>query len=696
MSERLSSRREIAERLAHPEPEVRRIATQEIPRLAATDASDLLLTALGDEDWRVRKEAASVASQIEPRTSIVFTLARALGERDAVGLRNAAVEALVNIGPDSVFGAIDALGRLDGDGRKLAVEVLSGAPTLDGMRALRGALTDDDPNVVVAAAEGLAQAALAGEEARELARTALLPLLSDGPPHVRLAALDALARLEARVPWSALEPLVLDPLLGRAALILAAGSTEDGAIDAMSRAIGEASRAAARVACASLGASLETVWDDDESTSAAGAMILAHAGVHERLRAFAADVDDAQLRGAALLALGAVGDPSDIGLLAEALADDVVADRAEAALRRFGHDAVGPLLAQGRTADPFLRGATISMLPSLTGEGERFPSEAGASIQAVRDALTDGSSDVVVASLRTLAVVGDAGDLPRASALVASSDAEVSAAAHGALSAIVERHPDAARARLAGTDPRGDAALSATVILQALAHTGRIESADRAFVLHALSHRDASVRRAALLALAEIGGDDAALPVTSLLADEEPAVAQAAVRALGRLGSAEELASLAATTRDPMRLGIVLRALFEADPERGFAAARPLVASSEPALAASAVEVVGSSDAPGRDEALANATFHPDHEVVKLALTHLANGGEERAIAALSRAIEHDAEAVRRYAAELLGNLRGSEEIERVLRNRVDRERSAEVRRVIMEALSQHSSETAP
>ena len=120
-------------RLGAPEPEARRRAAQEIPTLPAPESCELLLAALGDEDWRVRKEAASVAARVEPRTAVVFAVAGALAEKVNVGLRNAAVEALILIGPDAVPGAIDALGRLDPDGRKLAVEVLAGAPTLAGM-----------------------------------------------------------------------------------------------------------------------------------------------------------------------------------------------------------------------------------------------------------------------------------------------------------------------------------------------------------------------------------------------------------------------------------------------------------------------------------------------------------------------------------------------------------------------------------
>src|SRR5690606_3622403 len=124
----------------------------------------------------VRKEAAAVAVKIEPRTAVVFAVANVLAERDEVGLRNAAVDALVAIGPDSVPGAINALARLDPDGRKLAVEVLAGIPTLAGVRALIRAVKDPDVNVVAAVAEALGKAHLAGDEARELAMRTLADL----------------------------------------------------------------------------------------------------------------------------------------------------------------------------------------------------------------------------------------------------------------------------------------------------------------------------------------------------------------------------------------------------------------------------------------------------------------------------------------------------------------------------------------
>ncbi|OJY30519.1 MAG: hypothetical protein BGO98_27805 [Myxococcales bacterium 68-20] len=684
MTERLVTR--VRASLTDGEPEVRRRAAQDIPTLPAPESCELLLAALGDEDWRVRKEAAAIATRVEPRTAVVFAVARALAEHDNIGLRNAAVEALILIGPDAVPGAIDALDRLDADGRKLAVEVLAGAPTLAGMKTLVRASKDPDVNVVVAAVEGLGKADLAGEEARELATTTLTTLLgsevSEHSPQVSVAALDALRALEATIPWTSLEPLLADTLLKRSAIAAAAGNIAPRALLTLAQTIADPSPSLSREATMSLGRSLEEAWNDGALVEIATKNLRASPAAHARLRVLAKETDE-PARGAAILALGLVRDPDDVSLIADALQVDDVAERAEAALHLFGQEAVEPLLVAGLGAAPSLRGATISMLPDLA------PSESEPLV-AVREALGDPSPEVVAPALKSLAIVGAASDLSAVARHTRSADRKVASAAHGALSAIATRHVAPAREMLAGVDPRGDDALWAAIVIEALACAGSAAPSDAEFLESALTHREAAVRRSAIDALAAIGGEDAAHAVTVSLADEEAVVALAAIRALGRLGRAEQLASLAATTRDPIRLGTVIRALRDADPERAFAAARPLLRSREPSIAAAAIDVVGGVGLEGHVEALMSATDHPDHEVVKLALGEIAKLGDERALTALASAIEHDAETVRRCAAELLGAL--GPDGESILRARLDRERSADVRRSIMQALAERSS----
>jgi HEAT repeat protein len=678
VSERTTGQRVRAE-LADAEPEVRRRAAQAIPQLPAPESCDLLVVALGDDDWRVRKEAASVATRVEPRTAVVFAVAHALDERENVGLRNAAVEALVRIGPDAVPGAIDALSRLDADGRKLAVEVLGGAPTLAGVKALIGVTKDVDVNVIAAAAEALGRADLAGEEARELATTTLASLLGSEHTSVRVAALDALRTLGAFVPWVDLEPLLGDALLRRNAIAAAAGDTSPRALLAFAEGVADPNPTVARSAVLSLGRSLEEAWGDDELVEVVVRSFRASEVGRGRLRAFAKEVSDPSVRGAALLTLGLVRDSEDVSLIADGLADDAVAERAEAALRLFGEDAVAPLVAAGRGAPPSIRGAALSMLPVLA-QSEREP------LEVVREALDESSPEVLTSALKSLAIVGVGSDLPRVAEHTRSADPKITSAAHGALSSIASRQMAPAREMIEHIDPRSDDAVWATTVIDALARAGWANRSDQAFLESALTHRQAAVRRAAIEALAVIGGDDAARAVTVSLADEERAVALAAIRALGHLGRAEQLASLAASTRDPIRLGTVLRALRDADPERAFAAARPLLRSREPAIAAAAIEIVGGVSLEGHVDALLSAASHPDTEVVKLALGEIAKLGSEQALAALASAIDHEAPSVRKCAAELVGQF--GPDGESILRARLDRERCAEVRDAIMQALA--------
>ena len=95
-------------------------------------------------------------------------------------------------------------------------EVLGGVPDARGTAALSRALHDEDANVRVTAAEALGNAALAGEESRDLATESLVAALATSDAFLKIAALDSLARLEARLPWSLFAAYVDDPAAAQA------------------------------------------------------------------------------------------------------------------------------------------------------------------------------------------------------------------------------------------------------------------------------------------------------------------------------------------------------------------------------------------------------------------------------------------------------------------------------------------------
>ncbi|MGA3121803.1 MAG: HEAT repeat domain-containing protein [Polyangiaceae bacterium] len=675
--------------LDQAEPEARRVAVQQIAKVRGRQAPELLLRALGDDDWRVRKEGTLVAPALEQREEVVASLVAALEETINIGLRNAAVEALVVIGPDAVGASVDALSRLDADARKLVVEVLGGIADARGTSALALALTDDDENVRVAAAEALGTAALAGEDSRERAIRALADVLATSNTFLKIAALESLARLAACLPWGIFEPLAADPLLRRYAIAAASASREPPAVRALAKATGDASPTIARDALVALGDLLAADPHDDALVGAAREAL--DAAGHENARRRAGDGEDPRARAGALLVLGLLSDTADVRLLAEALGDDDVAERADMAIRLFGPTAITPLLDGARGSSASVQAAVLTLAASFEG----------ASVldvrAAVRAALRSTFAEVTSCAVEVLGMVGDASDLRRAAKFVWHPDERIAAAATNAVSGLAARHVSAARELLRESRPPHDPVVLACILLGAIATTQPLLPDDVRILQRALSHDHPQVRRAAIDALAQSGGSAAADAVVFALSDEEREVKLAAVRALGRLGRVEPLIAVVADTRDAVLTATALRALGEADPQRAVAAARPLVRHSDPAIACAAVEAVGalervegsplSDDQPDREQVLFAALDHPDTEVVKLALSLVGSRPGAQALVRLGLCLDHPSPEIRRHAAELLAQDKGTVS-QGLLRVRYEREQDPSVREAIALAVS--------
>jgi HEAT repeat protein len=679
--------------LQQGEPEARRVAVQQIAKVQGREVPELLLCALGDDDWRVRKEATVVAPVLARREEVVAALVAALEDSVNIGLRNAAVEALVAIGPDTIYATVDALGRLDADARKLAVEVLGGVPDGRGTSALVRALQDEDANVRIAAAEALGKAALAGEESRSVATDALVAALATSEALLKMAVLDSLSRLESRLPWSLFAPYVDDPLLRRYAIAAAAGSREPAAVKVLAGATGDPSSTIAREALVALGEVIALGRDELPLLDQAREVLRSTAKGHANARRAAEDAEDARARGGGLLVLGLIRDPQDVPALVNALGDDDVAERADLALRLFGVSVVQPLLAAARNSKADVHAAALALVASLEG----------ASVvevrKALRKALEDPSIEVVSCAVESLGPLGDAHDLRRLAKLVWHEDERVAAAATNAVCELAARHVDAARKLLRDTRSGHDPLVLGCILLGAIASTQPLRDEDVQLLQRALSHDQPQVRRAAIDALALGGGEAAAGAVVFALADEEHDVQLAAARALGRLGRAETLVGVVRDTRDPVLAATALRALGDADPDRALASARPLVAHTDAAVACAAVEAIGQlrlGRVPGQvaanvavacEDALFAALDHPSEDVVKLSLSLVGWQPGARALARLGLCLDHASSEVRCVAAELLGQ-ENSAGARALLRARYEREKDQVVRAAITSAAS--------
>src|SRR5262249_15039622 len=136
--------------------EERRQATAEIGAMPLDDALPLLLRALGDEDWRVRKEATIAARAFGGDAPLAAALIETFIGGDNVGLRNAARHLRRGAGPRVAAAVGEALPGLDADGRKLVVETLGKGKDPAAIGVLARALDDADDNVRQGAIEAIA------------------------------------------------------------------------------------------------------------------------------------------------------------------------------------------------------------------------------------------------------------------------------------------------------------------------------------------------------------------------------------------------------------------------------------------------------------------------------------------------------------------------------------------------------------
>jgi HEAT repeat protein len=660
--------------LSSANAEERRLATSRLGDLDPADAIPFLVGALGDEDWRVRKEATVAARNISTDSGLVDAMIYVLRAGDNVGLRNAAVEVLAGTGSAATPGLRAALRVLDADGRKLAVEALGGGCDPASLGPLEDLLARDaDDNVREAAALAIAQlGVIAPARVQEI----LLRSLDDRDRLVRLTALEGLSTLRAATPWERLAPLFDDPMLRGAAIAAAALSDRPEAAQALARELGRARGGAFTHALLALA----QLADGPLSARVEAALRTEGPELGARLAQLAADVTQPiELRAMALRLAAAARAEAAAGAAFAALSEEMLADAARSALRVLGAPALPSMLAHlnDPAAPVDARAQLVDVLAEIASN-HRGAVAMGV-LDALRDAARDDERDVAGGALSALARLGDEADLALTAAGTLSTQRAIAAAAEAALSTLSGRYPEAARAHVARLVQSEPYHLAAALIMGALAALGADEIEDAAFLAHVATTGNTDARRAAVLAVAEIGGAAAMEVLSFALADEEREVRFAAARALGRRcvalasPSPSEILDLVERTGASELVATTVRAVGEgmslAYSERRSAPPAPpppelisvlaLFARGAPsAVALAAVDALGQTIAAGTIaacDAIAAALEHPDPPVAKAAAFKLAETALGRE--ALGRSLEHPAPSVRLLAVDMLAEV---------------------------------------
>lgn len=690
-TEQLSS---IVHALGSPDAEERRQATALLGQIDLPNAMPLLLSALGDEDWRVRKEATLAARVFVPAPPLLAALIEVLASGDNVGQRNAAVDVLAFAGAAATAALAGALPSLDADGRKLAVETLGRSRDPSAIEPLAALLDDADDNVRQTAIEAIAQV---GVIARERARGILLGHLDDRDRLVRLAALSGLRNLEVSIPWARLAPLLADPMLRAVALSAAALADVPAAAPALSHALATDRGTAFAEALAALARLVEGPL----GVHVAAALAAEGEALGRRLVALSADVGEPPSRRTMALRLAAAARaPSVVDVAFAVLSEEMLTEGARRALRALGAEALPAMVDKlaDASAPAMTRAELVDVIAEIAGTMRRPPPSAvlreddprtatplnlsrAAILAALRAAATDPDRGVAASALTALARLGGEEDLALAAAQTRREVRGVALAAENALSALAGAFPEAARKRIQATAHDEDLFLASALTLGALATVGAAAEGDAALLARIATTGDTRARRAAVLAASEIG-DPVAMEILSVaLTDEEHEVQLAAARALGRLSAVSvdahpsEILDLVERSGAADLVAATLRAIGEGmsasyTERRSFPPAPPLpdlvealsqfARSAQSSVAIAAVDALGQAFAAGSivaSEALVLALEHPDLPVAKAAAFKLAESQIGRET--LGRVLEHPTLSVRARAAEMLAEADG-------------------------------------
>lgn len=491
----------------------------------------LLFTAMGDESWRVRKEAVAVLVAAEPvGDEAVEGLIRLLRSSDNAGLRNSAVESLERLGGVAVEPLCRYLDDPDHDLRKFVIDVLGSIRCASCVPLLVKALKDSDPNVRVAAAENL------GKIGDTAAVPALLAVLAEDEIWLKFTVLDALALIGAPVPFSALAPLLSERLLRRAVYDCLGALGDHSALPLLFQGLEEKGRSPRESAGAALMRVRERLAEDEahslvdlplkalKGTAAAEGLIVSLEGA-----------DPNNLEPLVRLA-GILGDErATVPLLAVSRQEKLRKACLEA-FRSIGAEAVPQLSCRYADAQDAERAVIASLLGEL-GSREALP--------LLLAALDEESPELRAACAGALGKLAVEGATGRLAELLDDAAPTVRQAALDALQ------------RLTASDPEGVAELCARLVVSASSVSRRyaalllagLADGDRLSLL--AKDEDPSVRRAAVASLARVKLPQVVGYLAMALSDEDAEVRLAAAQALSELGGPQVLDPLLLALGDP-------------------------------------------------------------------------------------------------------------------------------------------------
>ena len=598
---------EIRKRLHDEDEDARRQAVLDLAGEGSEEAYRLLVTALGDSSWRVRKTAAELIEGGRDKARLLPALIDSLGCHDNAGLRNSAAEVLTVIGGPAVEVLVEAAAGEDAEVRKFSVDILGDIGEESCVETLANSLRDPDENVKGAASEAL------GKIGGERAVKALLAILEDDDLWVRFATLEALGRIRVGIPVEPVAPFLEDRILRKAAIDALAGSTSAEAVPYLVSALedkGAASRASAVEALASVFGTL----DGEERE---GAVRKIRSDVDPEVLSAVLDSPFREAKKSAARLLAVIGRMDFPEKLLDLAGEEEVEEDVRSVFKGMGKKGVRMLLdALPKSAD-LRRAFILSILGEMggdVGDDEVLPTL----IKSLKDPYGHARKAALVSIGRLEAV--DA--LPAIIALLCDEYEDVEEAAVLAIELIGRRSP-AMVVKLLTESLRSPDARMRTNVVTIIGSVGGTEAVPA--LKYMVKDEKSEVRKAAVASLGEIGVPSVVDSLATALSDEDKGVKLSAVNALGKVDDprSEQLLALTSMDEDMWVRCAALRSLAMLGSDGAFATISKAVLDAAGVVAITAIELLAGSFADRAEASLKKALEHDDPQVVKVALEKL-------------------------------------------------------------------------
>lgn len=591
--------------LQSDDEEIRRSALHSLRDISSPDVQGIIFTAMGDESWRVRKEAVEFYVQSKPGLASVEHLMNLLRNEDNAGLRNSAVEAVIRLGAASVSPMMKMVQDRDADVRKFVIDAMGsiGAPAF--VPVLLHALNDPDVNVASAAAEQLGSLGDVGT-----AEHLLQAILARDEELFRFSALGALGALAKPLPVPEALIRLADQDILKKAVFECLGTISDVSssrvlLDGFSCRQKNCRAAAVKALYKIYGrsslASREKIRDAlrllKETCDISGLLDLY-------------DHRDAVLTEALLWVGVETGDARFIPLLIEAHADERTAKSSISALKSFGSDALHEIISRYSDLDENGRSGICLLIAECGYSGFN---------DVVEAALHDPSAPVRKAAAIAAGKLGLVTFIPGLVALIDDSDARVYAAAVASLQSLIMI------SRSAILSEAGHFCLSKIPQHRvAAAHLlASLDEHDR--LLQLIKDEDPRVRKAAVFAIGagRVGASGSMLVLA--LADEDPDVRVAVADALGNMRDALTLDALehALNDQDVWVQSAVLKAIANIEPSRASTIIKNIHTRAEGLLMITSLKILEKMNDPESREIIRLALQSDDKEIARQAAKSL-------------------------------------------------------------------------